>query len=94
MTRFHATPNGNVPFTAEEEAEADAAVAAWEAGKDAREAEKVRAERNILLTASDWTQVTDSTADKTAWAAYRQDLRNISLQTNFPWDIVWPTQPL
>ena len=29
MGRFHATPNGNVPFTAEEEAARDAEEAAW-----------------------------------------------------------------
>jgi hypothetical protein len=29
MARFKATPNGNVPFTAEEEAEADAREAQW-----------------------------------------------------------------
>lgn len=29
MTRYHATPSGNVPFTAEEEAESDAREAAW-----------------------------------------------------------------
>lgn len=31
MTRFHATDKGNVPFTAEEEAEWDAREAAWAA---------------------------------------------------------------
>jgi hypothetical protein len=29
MTRFHATAQGNVPFTAQEEAERDAEEAAW-----------------------------------------------------------------
>jgi len=31
MTRFHATAQGNVPFTAEEEAARDAEEAAWTA---------------------------------------------------------------
>jgi hypothetical protein len=93
MTRFHATQNGNVPFTAEEEAEADAAVAAWEAGKDAREAEKIRAERNAKLAETDWTQLVDSPVDHAAWFAYRQALRDITAQEGFPWTIDWPTQP-
>jgi hypothetical protein len=29
MTRFHTTAEGNIPFTAEEEAERDAEEAAW-----------------------------------------------------------------
>jgi hypothetical protein len=32
MTRFHTTAEGNIPFTAEEEAEWDAQEAAWTAG--------------------------------------------------------------
>ena len=36
---------------------------------------QLRATRNALLTGSDWTQIEDCTADKVAWAAYRQALR-------------------
>jgi len=36
MPRFHATPNGDVPFTAEEEAARDAEEAAWAAGEKDR----------------------------------------------------------
>ena len=32
MTRYHATSEGNIPFTAEEEAEWDVKDTAWEAG--------------------------------------------------------------
>ena len=59
---------------------------------DAKAAE-VRSERNEKLKASDWTQVADAPVDKTAWAAYRQDLRDITAQEGFPWNINWPTQP-
>ena len=38
MTRHHATANGNVPFTAEEETARDAEIAAWAAGADDRAA--------------------------------------------------------
>ena len=38
---------------------------------------QIRGQRNSLLTACDWTQIADSTADKTAWASYRQQLRDL-----------------
>jgi hypothetical protein len=38
---------------------------------------QIRGQRNSLLAACDWTQITDSTADKTAWATYRTALRNL-----------------
>ena len=47
MTRYHATPEGNVPFTAEEEAARDAEEAAWAAGADDRTAKEVRQKRDI-----------------------------------------------
>mgnify|MGYP001159321796 CR=1 FL=1 len=56
-------------------------------------AASVRAERDGLLTESDWTQVADAPVDATAWATYRQALRDITDQAGFPNDINWPTQP-
>jgi hypothetical protein len=38
---------------------------------------QIRGQRNTLLAACDWTQIADSTADKTAWALYRQQLRDL-----------------
>jgi endonuclease/exonuclease/phosphatase family metal-dependent hydrolase len=61
--------------------------------RDAGQAAQVRSERNALLAASDWTQVADSTADKAAWATYRQALRDVTEQSGFPWTIEWPEQP-
>jgi hypothetical protein len=61
--------------------------------KAGAQATEVRAARDGLLVASDWTQLSDSTADKPAWATYRQDLRDITAQAGFPWTINWPTQP-
>lgn len=49
----------------------------------------IRAERNNLLAASDWTQLPDASADAAAWATYRQALRDITTQAN-PFSIVWP----
>lgn len=53
----------------------------------------VRAVRNAELAATDWTQVADSKADKTAWAAYRQALRDLPAQNKDPKKIVFPTRP-
>ena len=48
------------------------------------QATNVRLMRNAKLADSDWTQIADCTADKAAWATYRQALRDISLQAGFP----------
>lgn len=53
----------------------------------------VRAVRNAELAATDWTQVADSQANKTAWAAYRQALRDLPEQNADPKKIVFPTRP-
>ena len=58
-----------------------------------RKAAEVRAERNTMLSNSDWTQITDATADKAAWAIYSQALRDITSQSGFPFDTVWPNKP-
>ncbi len=57
-------------------------------------ADEVRQERNARLSASDWTQVDDAPVNKEAWAVYRQALRDISAQTGFPLNVVWPMQPV
>jgi hypothetical protein len=56
-------------------------------------AKQLRDHRDELLANSDWTQVADAPVDKAAWATYRQALRDIPLQTDFPWNTTWPTQP-
>ena len=82
-----------IPYTTEEQAEYDTKKAAWDAGADTRKAAEVRAERNTKLAATDWTQITDATADKAAWAIYRQALRDITTQAGFPQTITWPDAP-
>ena len=37
---------------------------------------ELRAYRNYLLAQSDWSQLPDAQCDKTAWATYRQALRD------------------
>ena len=61
--------------------------AAYQATLDAATAERHRVTRNQLLADSDWTQMNDSplsNEDKTAWAVYRSELRNL------PDDAAWP----
>ena len=92
MTRHHATPNGNVPFTAEEETERDAEEAAYLAGADDRAAEEARNKRNNLLAATDWTANSDVTMT-TEMTAYRQALRDVPTQAGWPTTVNWPTAP-
>lgn len=58
-----------------------------------RLAEIARAERNRLLSASDWTQLPDAPIDQAAWTEYRQALRDLPSQAGFPADITWPIAP-
>ena len=65
----------------------------------AEEWEYIRAERDRLLTNSDWTQSSDTalaSAKVTEWATYRTKLRTLpadqSSETTYA-DITWPPQP-
>lgn len=56
----------------------------------------LRAERDMKLAETDWTQVPDSpldAADKSAWQNYRQALRDITQTYTSLDDVVWPTKP-
>jgi len=66
------------------------------AAMDAAQASSVRIQRNGLLAASDWTRLDDTGLSvdlKAQWEVYRQELRDISNQPGFPWDIQWPVEP-
>ena len=72
--------------------------AAYQATLDAKVAETNRKTRNDLLVGSDWTQMNDSpltNEQKTAWATYRQELRDISDLDAWPnlGDDDWPVAP-
>ena len=54
--------------------------------------DSIRTERNKRLADCDWTQLPDAPVDATVWAAYRQELRDITTQTD-PFNITWPTEP-
>jgi len=54
---------------------------------------EIREIRNQLLQECDWTQLGDiPTETKNVWSSYRQDLRDITNQTN-PFNIIWPVKP-
>lgn len=54
----------------------------------------IRADRDVRLAASDWTQLRD-VPDATAalWATYRQALRDVTSQSGFPSTVTWPAAP-
>ena len=59
----------------------------------------IRGRRNFELSASDWTQIPDSplsAQQKSAWATYRQTLRDLTtVYANLTSadDVVWPKRP-
>ena len=56
----------------------------------------VRAQRNGMLAAADWTQLGDAAlGDHTAeeWATYRQSLRDLPQTYSRVSEVVWPNDP-
>lgn len=56
----------------------------------------LRSQRNARLAACDWTQLADahlSQEKKDAWAAYRQELRDLPDETQDPTAPEWPLDP-
>lgn len=58
----------------------------------------IRINRNTLLQESDWTDTVSAVsrlgqAKYDEWQTYRQALRDITLQSGYPTDIVWPNPP-
>jgi len=84
----------DTPATETEPAKTDAEnEAEYKARKDAEQAANVRTQRTTMLKDCDWTQIADSTADKAVWATYRQQLRDITAASGFPWTMTWPDKP-
>jgi hypothetical protein len=62
--------------------------------------QEVRDFRNLLLDKSDIDiiqsyekSLTGQSVDATSLIIYRQQLRDITTQPGFPWEIVWPEKP-
>jgi beta-galactosidase beta subunit len=56
----------------------------------------IREKRDKLLLESDWTRLDDNqltTEQKSVWAIYRQNLRDIPSNYATPDVVVWPTKP-
>lgn len=59
-------------------------------------ADSARAERDKLLAASDYALMPDYHIDaenKASWEMYRQALRDVPEQANFPFSVMWPYRP-
>lgn len=56
--------------------------------------QKVLTQRQELLLSSDWTQLPDvPTETRQKWINYRQKLRDMTSQSGYPFNVVWPTPP-
>lgn len=57
--------------------------------------EQIRAERNYLLTQSDWINMPDAQPkpSKEVWLTYRQALRDITKTYSSPEAVIWPQKP-
>lgn len=64
-----------------------------EAAYDAVIAEKMRAERDALLSATDFRMVSDAPWSTQPWVTYRQALRDIPTSAGFPQNVEWPVKP-
>jgi hypothetical protein len=64
---------------------------------DKRKRIEIKIKRNQQLTFTDWTRLDDvslTVEQRAAWAVYRQQLRDITDQAGFPWEITWPKPPV
>jgi hypothetical protein len=55
--------------------------------------EQIKLWRNGELVRTDWTMHTDAPTNKTAWATYRQALRDLPNQSTDPTKLVFPIAP-
>lgn len=61
-------------------------------------ANSVRTQRNNLLQASDWTDTFSAPTRLgqdvyQSWQTYRQALRDVTTQSGFPFNVIWPISP-
>ncbi len=54
---------------------------------------QARGLRDAMLSETDWRVLSDSSSPSQAWLDYRQALRDVPSQAEFPDNIVWPTKP-
>jgi hypothetical protein len=95
---FTAVPSGDLEHTHEIFERCVAGefgeVAEYQPPTQEEKATELRFWRDILIKETDWTQGADvPQATKDKWAPYRQALRDITLQVDFPNSVTWPTKP-
>jgi hypothetical protein len=76
MPRVHGTPNGNIPFTAEENAQRDAEEQAWNDKAAERKLEEIKEIRLGKLKETDYMANSDYTMPENI-KTWRQSLRDI-----------------
>ena len=62
----------------------------------AQASNEVIAKRDALLYASDWTQIPNNPltpAEQQSWATYRQELRDVTSEAGYPFNVTWPIAP-
>ena len=60
---------------------------------DEQKWEQIKLWRNAELRNTDWTTLTDAPTNKTAWAEYRQALRDLPEQNVLAEEVVIPEKP-
>ena len=98
------TPDGHTLLEIDDSVEIENGVSYVRSGKIAKrpvDPQKVvakneralRQERDSLLAASDWTQLADAPVDQSAWAVYRQQLRDLPATASDAANPDWPDVP-
>ena len=85
----------NIPPKPDFECDFDFLTESWVPSYD-RQSQDIKSQRNLLLTNSDWTQIPNNPLtdqQKQDWAVYRQQLRDVTTQSGYPFNVVWPTPP-
>lgn len=65
-----------------------------QAEKDEQAAQAVRSKRDKLIAETDYFMLSDAPEPPQGLSEYRQALRDITEQSGFPHDVVWPDNPL
>ena len=76
MARFHGTPNGNIPFTTEEETQRDAEEKAWNDASAERKLAQIKEIRLQKLIETDYLALSDVVLSD-AWKDKRKSWRDI-----------------
>ena len=92
MARHHCTSDGNIAYTAEEEAAQDVLDKAYADAAPARALADIREKRNQLLAETDWWGASDNTMSD-AQKAYRLALRNYPATYTADNTAAWPNKP-